>query len=133
MFLKFDEYLNLDLPNNYWYDIGILDVAEIVGKFQAADWQALAAAIGNRSAQWRTRCAEIVDASESEFATQILLTLLTAQEKDVVIAAADSLRGRDLSEIVMPEKALAQLREIMASGAPPVNAVLGDFFARLKP
>ncbi|WP_145929343.1 hypothetical protein [Chromobacterium vaccinii] len=132
MFSDFDEYLKLPLPSDHWYDVGVEYVSGLVEKFQDSDWQALSDALCDRPAEWRTKCAEAIDVSSNKSAMHILLNLLAAPEDDVVIAAADSLRSREVLKNVVSEDEIARLRKIMAVGSPPARAVVGDLLNKLN-
>ncbi|MEN2428231.1 hypothetical protein [Chromobacterium vaccinii] len=132
MFSDFDEYLKLPFPPDHWYDIGVEYVSALVEKFQDTDWQALTDALGDRSVEWRMKCAEAIDVSSSRNATHILMNLLAAPEDSVVIAAADSLRSREALKNTISEDEIARLRKIMVVGSPPVKAVIGDLLKKLN-
>lgn len=130
MFSEYDDYLKLDFLADYWYDEGVNIASKILFKFEESSWNELLESCSSRTVEWKTRCAETLDLTTHPTATVVLLKLLDSAEKDVILAAADSLRDRNIVQI--PSDAIEKLKELADQGSPPVTAVIKNIFAKLN-
>lgn len=128
-FFEFDEYLELHFLIDYWYDEGVGIAAAMLSRFDDLAWKELSGECSSKSVEWQVRCAEVLDLVVHPVAVDVLLTLLSSQNDDVVVAAADSLRSR--SEVQISAECAARLNRLIDQGSPPVKAVLVNFLERL--
>ncbi|MBC8103169.1 MAG: hypothetical protein H7Z41_11335 [Cytophagales bacterium] len=74
---------------NYWNEYA----RELAPSLSEADWDALGRQWQSRTLNWQCHYAEILDGTDSEYALPVLIEMVQAQDEDLVITAADSLRG----------------------------------------
>lgn len=91
---KFDKLLGSQFGVDYWSDEGIGIAVAIAFEFREGDWAQLAALIHQRSPLWRSRCAESLGDQVSEPAAELLLKLMRDDDREVAIAALDSLNSQ---------------------------------------
>lgn len=93
MFDKFDEYLNMEFSPDYWYDVGVQFVADVLGEFSEDDWKKLEDLWVCRDDAWKIKCAETIDSNLNNTVVKVLVLMLRDNNPDVIVAAADSLRS----------------------------------------
>jgi hypothetical protein len=130
MFSELDDYLSLEFLPDYWYDVGIGIASAMLISFDNSSWDALIEQCVSRPAAWQIRCAEIMDLVPHPAAEKICVKLMSTDNDDVVVAAADGLRC--IPGAYIPESAAGRLQAILADGSPPVRAVLAEVLARLS-
>jgi hypothetical protein len=62
--------------------------------------------------------------------TEILVGFLKSDSDEVILAATDSLRGKDT--VQLSSEVIERLRNFSKQGSAPVQAVLADLFGRLS-
>lgn len=130
MFSEYEDYLNQDFSTNFWSDEGIDASCEILSKFSAEDWIALASKWREKTNNWKVRCAETIDSYPSHLVMDILLDMLGEDNADVIIAAADSLRSLTQAELRIPETTLERIVILRDRSGVAVKRVLSDFIER---
>ncbi|KAF0811230.1 hypothetical protein IGB42_04304 [Andreprevotia sp. IGB-42] len=129
MYTDFDNYLGLEFLVDYWYDEGTGMASSLLSKFNEQDWIDLKEQCKLRPDEWKVRCAEVLDLVSHPASTEILIDLLESDSDEVVLAAADSLRGKDT--VQLSSEVIERLWNISKQGSAPVQAVLGGLFGRL--
>ncbi|WP_440533998.1 hypothetical protein [Variovorax sp. YR566] len=129
MFSEYDDYLKLDFLVDYWYDEGIDIASKIISRFEESAWDELLVNCSLRTSQWKIRCAETLDLTVHPTSVLVLLRLLDSSDKEVVLAAADTLRDKNVEKI--PLRVVAELQAFAEKGSPPVKAIIGNILEKL--
>ncbi|KQZ30208.1 hypothetical protein [Duganella sp. Root1480D1] len=133
MIERFDEYIEVPYSPDFWYDVGLPHASCLADQFQCIDWQQLSALISQRPDEWKIRCAEAIDPYQNEQAAKLLISLLTVNNGDIIVAAASSLRTFDGLPSLLAPGDLARVRNLIATASAPVRMVLQDFLRRAEP
>ncbi|GLR14012.1 hypothetical protein GCM10007907_28020 [Chitinimonas prasina] len=129
MYADFDNYLGLEFLVDYWYDEGTGVASSLLSKFNEQDWIDLKEKCKLKSDEWKVRCAEVLDLASHPASTEVLIDFLGSESDEVVLAAADSLRGKNT--VQLSSEVIERLWGISEKGSPPVQVVLRDLFGRL--
>lgn len=85
-------YLDVDCgEGDYWSDFGFMHARELMDGFSDTDWVKLCGVCATKGTAWQIRCAEMLDGTVNSAALEILTSLMTSRNRDVVMAAAETL------------------------------------------
>lgn len=120
--------LDVCLGGNYgadnWADNVSEYAQEIISEFSADDWNELENSFSNRSAQWKNYLAQILPWGNQERAVPILISLLSGNNEETIVSAADSLR--DISQnnrpVIIDNETVNGLQKIIISTKSSISA-----------
>lgn len=113
--------------DNYWSDVGMSDAIAMLDEFTGEEWEALEKLLPLRPSRWQVSCAETLgEASDAERGFALLLELMRVNDKEVMLAALDSINALASAGLDITGKS-AQLRSAIAKA----RASAGPAVARL--
>lgn len=103
MYKEFDlciaDFSNDNEPGDYWYDCGIIESAEMLSKFNEADWLCLFGDLANKSIFWKRRLVECLGDLKNSHELNVILELINTDDYDLFINCVDSLRSMDICSL----------------------------------
>lgn len=133
MFEEYCNYLDEDLPVDYWSDLGICAACALLSAFSEGEWSRLAQEWRTKSAVWKERCAQTIDAYCSPLVMAILLDMLEDEDDRVVVAAADSVRSMALAQVPISPAIVARLAALRDRSGIVDKIVLSALIKRTTP
>jgi hypothetical protein len=117
-FQRLDEYLSQEFSDDYWHDDAKFHACELVKQLTTDDWNSLNSSWRDRSKYWQERCAEIIDWGDARQAAPLLLEMIQAEDDELTLTAADSLRSIDVVGLDLPvdENVLKRLEAVAQTG-----------------
>ncbi len=115
-FQAIDQALNNIRDINYWEDVESDNMRSIVEKFNAGDWAALDLALSQKSEEWKARCAQILDESQSQDSFNILLKILCSPDANTVVRALysiDSLENAQHEKLKSSDDAFSKAKSTL--------------------
>lgn len=98
MFIELDNYIT-DFKckpefaiDDFWSDVGIVEVHKILEKFEMEDWQTLYDTINNKPIYWQKKIAYCLNNSWNSLELDILLKLIYTSDDELLEITIDSLR-----------------------------------------
>ncbi|MBC7796090.1 MAG: hypothetical protein H7Z37_04365 [Pyrinomonadaceae bacterium] len=91
-FSELNECLSGDYSVDYWSDDVIGYASELIHNCTATDWDNLEKVWKSKNVQWQNYLAQILAWGNLDRAVPLLLELLSVDNEEVVVSAADSLR-----------------------------------------
>lgn len=89
----FDEYIELDLGDNYWGDIGVVYADQLLADFSEDDWTQLRSEAEIKSKECQYRCADALGCIDTINALEALVALLNVDDRGIVFTALCSINS----------------------------------------
>ncbi|MFV0548467.1 MAG: hypothetical protein ACK5M5_07095 [Limnobaculum xujianqingii] len=117
---------------DYWYDCGILEAAELLNKFDENDWEMLIEQLKHKSILWQKRLVECLGDLHSPYELNVILELINTEDEDLFVTCIDSLRCLDLSKLNQDTKKqlLTSADLLIEKAMLPVKKVLEEFIKK---
>lgn len=133
-FRDVDRYLALDFNTDYWEDEAISLVQNDLKSFQIDDWEMAKTAWRNRDVTWTHRFGQVLGVADPALATSILVDMLSSKDEQLVIIAADSLRGmpEELWNPRITPAIKAHLRSLRETPSRIVDRILADLLSKCE-
>lgn len=96
MFDEYDRYLSNEWNIDYWYDIGVIQAADMLDEFCDKDWERLLESLPNKQEEWKCRCAETLGEVECSIVFLVLEKLIETSSRNQLMAVIDAIRAQAL-------------------------------------
>ncbi|MGG4108472.1 hypothetical protein AAXB25_31735 [Paenibacillus lautus] len=97
--MKYEEFDKLitemsgeNASDDYWYDVGVNDAMNLLGKFSDMDWELLGKNIMDKSLDWQKRVVYCFEDEGDAREINIILSLIETTDKELFEMCIDSLR-----------------------------------------
>ncbi|MDP4177886.1 MAG: hypothetical protein Q8900_06025 [Bacillota bacterium] len=78
--------------DDYWYDVGVNDAADLLKKFSEDDWELLENNIMDKLIKWQKRVVYCFEGENNAREINIILSLIETMDKELFEICIDSLR-----------------------------------------
>lgn len=104
MLYEVEEYLKADLSDDHWYDDALFLCEELMKNFSDMEWETLISRSQQYDVKSQIWLAECLGDIGSRYSVEILLMLVQTENRDLLVACIDALRGADISLLSAEEK-----------------------------
>ncbi len=101
------EYLGRAYGEDLWSDFAIDGAADLLNQLGKEQWDDLSTSWMSHDMKWQVRLAQALSWCESPRALDLLLVMLRSDKLEIVIAAAESLDGKD--DVWTPDSSMRNL------------------------
>lgn len=131
---ELDNYLSNYFSIDNWSDSGIEHAISILQDLKQDDWKILSIVWKDRNSQWQQYCAQILPWGTLQYSLPMLLSMLQANNDDVIILAADALRELDSSIVKEGLTPLTKqhLEQIAQNRSGITSVIINDFLKRIS-
>ena len=136
MYNYFDDFINIfggkNSSEDYWYDIAIFELIEIVNKFNRDDWEKVIQNIRLKSKIWKIILLESFSNDGSPERIIIASNIFEeSNDEELLMTAIDYLRNIPISvSSMLNEKVLQKLNTLKEKGK--INEIIINKFMELK-
>ncbi|MEK3826105.1 MULTISPECIES: hypothetical protein [Paenibacillus] len=135
MYQQLDNLLYAETTVDSWYDDGCVIATEILEDFKLGDWDILSREVLSKPLSWQKKLAYCLDSTRERHEFELLLSLLTVEDRELLEICIDTLRSYTSPEYkqrLMHEPLLLERVATVLSGAGIAERrVLEDFLRGL--
>ncbi|MED4125631.1 hypothetical protein P4631_00395 [Halalkalibacterium halodurans] len=136
MYKDLDILISAETTLDSWYDDGCIIAGEILSEFSTRDWEELTSNVLNKPLEWQKKLAYCMDSNCNIYELQILLSLLSIEDKELFEICIDTLRSFTTPEskkmILENQFILDRVNQLIPKSGVAVKKILEDFLEKVQ-